>query len=78
MFSTSYTSKSLNTFSPLTTLIQWLTPKAVAPAQDCLSTIDLEVASSLDAFMNLEDVVPGMDWQNLLAATWGLPAVADQ
>jgi hypothetical protein len=78
MFSTSYNNKNLNTFSPLTTFLQWLTPKAVAPAQVCLSTIDLEVASSLDAFMNIEDVVPGMDWQNLLAATWGLPAVVDQ
>jgi hypothetical protein len=76
MFSTTYATTLFQLTSPWAKFCQMFSQQqaanVVAP-----SAIDLEVASSLDAFTSLEDMAPGMDWQNLLAATWGLPAVAE-
>ncbi len=33
----------------------------------------IEVAGLMDDFMSLEDVAPGSDYADLLAASWGLP-----
>lgn len=35
----------------------------------------IEVAGLMDDFMSLEDVAPGADYADLLAASWGLPCV---
>lgn len=33
----------------------------------------IEVAGLMDDFMSLEEVAPGSDYADLLAASWGLP-----
>jgi hypothetical protein len=73
MFST-YSTTVFQIASPWAKLCQ-LFARQSACASLAQGAIDLEIASSLDAFTSLEEMAPGMDWQNLLAATWGLPAV---
>lgn len=58
-------------------LCQLFSRRAAMPVMTAPVAIDLEVASSLDAFTSLEEIAPGMNWENLLAATWGLPAVTE-
>jgi hypothetical protein len=77
MFSTTYSTTLFQLTSPWAKFCQMFSQQKAAKVT-VPSAIDLEVASSLDAFMSLEEMAPGMDWQNLLAATWGLPAVAEQ
>jgi hypothetical protein len=78
MFSTTYatTTNLFQLTSPWAKFCQMFSQTKVANVV-APGAMDLEVASSLDAFTSLEDMAPGMDWQNLLAATWGLPAVAE-
>jgi hypothetical protein len=75
MFFTTHTTTLFQLTSPWAKFCQMFSQQKAAIAAP--GAIDLEVASSLDAFMSLEEMAPGMDWQNLLAATWGLPAVAE-
>jgi hypothetical protein len=37
-------------------------------------TTYIEVAGLMDDFMSLEDVAPGSDYADLLAASWGVPS----
>jgi hypothetical protein len=76
MFSTTYSTTLFQLTSPWAKFCQMFSQQKAATVV-APGAIDLEVASSLDAFMSLEEMAPGMDWQNLLAATWGLPAVAE-
>jgi hypothetical protein len=34
---------------------------------------DLEIAAGFDGFTAIDELCPGMTWDELLAATWGLP-----
>ncbi len=74
MFST-YSTTVFQIASPWAKFCQLFAQRQSAGATVAQGAIDLEIASSLDAFTSLEEMAPGMDWQNLLAATWGLPAV---
>jgi hypothetical protein len=77
MFST-YSTSLFQITSPWAKVCQlFFQGQTTASAALAQGAMDLEVASSLDAFTSLEEMAPGMDWQNLLAATWGLPAVAE-
>jgi hypothetical protein len=33
----------------------------------------IEVAGLMDDFMSLEEVAPGAEWSDVLAASWGIP-----
>jgi hypothetical protein len=77
MFSTAYSTTVFQSASPWAKFCQLFSQRQAPSATLAQGAIDMEVASSLDAFMSLEEMAPGMDWQNLLAATWGLPAVAE-
>ncbi|NJM46150.1 MAG: hypothetical protein HC860_08185 [Alkalinema sp. RU_4_3] len=76
MFSTYSNTTVFQIASPWAKFCQLFSQRQVVQAV-VPGAIDLEIASSLDAFTSLEEMAPGMDWQNLLAATWGLPAVAE-
>jgi hypothetical protein len=37
------------------------------------AAVEFEVGSGLDAFVSLEELAPGTQWQELLADAWGVP-----
>ena len=37
----------------------------------------IEVSGLMDDFMSLEEIAPGSEWSDVLAATWGVPSVSD-
>jgi hypothetical protein len=58
---------SLAEHRSMTSFLNWFTPPAAPPAAE------FEVVTGLDAFISLEDLVPGGHWQELLADAWGVP-----
>jgi hypothetical protein len=47
--------------------------KSTVQSSEATETSYIEVAGLMDDFMSLEDVAPGSDYNDLLAASWGLP-----
>lgn len=37
----------------------------------------VEVSGLMDDFMSLEEIAPGAEWSDVLAATWGVPSAPD-
>jgi hypothetical protein len=37
----------------------------------------MEVSGIMDDFISIEEFAPGSDWEDVLAATWGLPCVEE-
>lgn len=35
--------------------------------------VEVEVAGAFDAFISLEEIESGLDWMEVLAASWGVP-----
>jgi hypothetical protein len=44
--------------------------------QKCPS--ELEIVGGFDGLTALDELAPGMEWEDLLAASWGLPVVNKQ
>jgi hypothetical protein len=51
----------------MNSFLNWFIKPAAA------ATVEFEVGTGLDAFMSLEDLAPGANWQELLADAWGVP-----
>jgi hypothetical protein len=51
----------------MNSFLNWFIQPAATPA------VEFEVGTGLDAFISLEDLVPGGHWQELLADAWGVP-----
>ena len=47
--------------------------KSTVQSTEAAETTYIEVAGLMDDFMSLEEVAPGSDYADLLAASWGLP-----
>ena len=37
----------------------------------------IEVSGLMDDFISLEEIAPGAEWSDVLAATWGVPSTSD-
>ncbi|MCX5965085.1 MAG: hypothetical protein NT070_18730 [Cyanobacteria bacterium] len=37
----------------------------------------IEVSGLMDDFISLEEIAPGAEWSDVLAATWGTPSAPD-
>jgi hypothetical protein len=37
----------------------------------------IEVSDLMGDFMSLEEIAPGAEWSDVLAATWGIPSAPD-
>jgi hypothetical protein len=55
----------------MNSFLNWFIKPAAA------ATVEFEVGTGLDAFMSLEDLAPGTNWQELLADAWGVPYNAE-
>jgi hypothetical protein len=54
-------------------------PKSTLPSLHQQTTpSELEIACGFDGLTSLDEFAPGMDWENLLSATWGLPVANQQ
>jgi hypothetical protein len=47
--------------------------KSTVQSTEAAESTYIEVAGLMDDFMSLEDLAPGSDYNDLLAASWGLP-----